>query len=60
VHALSVKVALVLMAVSMGIKRAVYNFLHRCEKFGNLTVIYFVPGAYKMERGKLRPLRAAK
>jgi len=41
------------MAVSMGIRRAVYNFLHHYDKFRNLTIIYFVPGVYKMERGKL-------
>ena len=52
--------ALILMALCMGIKGTVYNFLHHCDKFRNVTVIYFVPGAYKMERGKLGRPRAAK
>ena len=60
VHTLSVKVALILMALSMGIKRTVYSFLHHCDKFRNVTIIYFVRGTYKMERGKLGPPRAAK
>jgi hypothetical protein len=39
----------------MGVKREVYNFLHHCDKFRSQTIIYFLPGAYKMERRKLGP-----